>query len=114
MYQAAVIGCSIIVGMSMIVDPSGTVKLVVTVITTRGITWIVKKITASLNKDMSDIINFAGWSIAGVAMVKIVKNAKTGVEPALALIGKVGEAIGAVGTILNKVIDLADQVTFWN
>lgn len=114
MYQVAVIGCSIIVGLSVIVDPSGTLKLVTTVITVRGITWVIKKVIESVKKDYADIINLAGWSIAGIAMIKIVKNAKGGIDPLLATVGKVGEVVNGIGNIFDRILEIADKIAFWN
>jgi len=89
-----------VVLLAIIYDANGTVKLVATALSIRGTTWIVKKVTENINVDASKIIDFAGWSLAGISIVKIISN-----------------AMGSIGTVRESAVKLAeflDKITFWN
>ncbi len=88
-------------------DAQGTATLLVSTLSAGGITWITKKITERIDMDASLIISFAGWSIAGVSMVKIISNA-------LGSLGKVQLFFTNVSLALDKVVMLVDKITFWN
>lgn len=88
-------------------DANGTVRLAATALSVRGTTWIVKKVTENINIDAAQIIDFAGWSIAGVSMVKILGNA-------MGSIGKVQAFVGKTVTALDKIATIVDKITFWN
>ena len=103
----AAIGGIIILGMAITYDSTGTVKLVVAVISIRGVTWIVKKITQEISLDASQIIDFTGWSIAGISIVKIISNAMGSVD-------KVKDFFISISNFFAHVAEFADKVTFWN
>lgn len=107
MGSITVLGGALVIGMALIYDADGTIRLVTVALTVRGITWLVKKITAGISLDASQIIDFAGWSIAGVSIVKIVGNAMKSTEAVGAFVQKIGMAAG-------KVIEFADKIVFWN
>lgn len=109
-----VLGCGVVVGMAMIKDASGTVKLVSAIITVRGLTWLCHRMVASINKDNADIINFCGWSIVGGSVVKILINAKGGLQPVVDLCGRLGEVLSKVYGVLEKMDMYADKLIFWN
>lgn len=99
-----VIGCSILVGFALFNDPKGAVKVVVAVIMVRGIAWLCTKIT-SIDKNSSEIINFAGWSIAGVSIVGLIKLALKGLPEIIAGYTKIIDAVGyAIQWIDNLLI----------
>jgi hypothetical protein len=114
-------GVSIVVGISFIVDASGTLKLVINIITVRGVTWVIKRVIGSIDKNKSDLLNFTGWSIAGISMVGILKNAKIGIKP---IIEDIGETMDTLGKIKDSVkgfkgsldgfADWLEKITFWN
>ena len=79
--------------LSYLSDPSGTVYHVGNALTIRGLAWIATKATKGINKDASEIINFTGWSIAGISVVRIIFNARN--------------SVGYVAKLL-------DWLTFWN
>lgn len=108
------LGGTIIVGLAMIHNANGTVKLVVAVITVRGLTWLCQKITGSINKDASDMINFAGWSLAGISIVGIINYARLGVKPVTDVIGMGSKFVDSVGLFCDKIGRFVDGVTFWN
>jgi len=105
------LGGSIIVGLALLKDASGTVGLVKVVITVRGVTWICKKVSESLDRDKSQIIDYTGWSIAGVGIVKILGNAVKGVEPVMDGLVKISGSLGRLGMWVERVVD---GVVFWD
>lgn len=86
--------------LAFINDSTGTVYLLANTVSVRGITWIAKKITENINLDASQMIDFAGWSIAGVSIVKIISKA----------INSVDEVQG----FFISIAEYMDKVTFWN
>lgn len=100
----------IIVGtviLAIIHDASGTATLLASTVSIRGITWITKKVTEKINLDASQIIDFTGWSIAGVSIVKIISNA----------MGSVNTVAGffvSVSSGFEKIANFFDKITFWN
>jgi len=110
----AIIGGLIVVGLSYSQDSTSTVQLVITIVSIRGISWLAKKITESVNMDCSQIINFAGWSLAGISIVKLLLNAKMGIEPALEKLGVFNQGLVNVGGTLSNLAMIADKITFWN
>lgn len=114
MNTLVVLGCSLVVGVSYVVDSSGTVKLVVSAVTIRGITWIVKKVIESVDRNKAELINMTGWSIAGVSLVGLLLNCRKGIVP---IIRDMGEAIGTFEKIKEDLGEFAiwlEKVTFWN
>ena len=109
----AIIGGAIVIGLSLIQDGSGTVYLVGAIITIRGITWLCKKVTHTINEESSQIVNFTGWCLAGLPIVGILANAKKGLEPVMALGVSVGEVFDKVGSIIEKADQFADKMLFW-
>lgn len=103
--QIGFISCGLIIIMALIYDTDGTIKLVGAAVGVRGVTWLVKKITNNINFDASQIIDFAGWSIAGVSIVKIISNAMGSVVI-------IRNAFNKVGQFFDKVNVLIDKITF--
>lgn len=93
--------------LSLIYDAPETATLVARAASVRGVTWIATKTTESLNKDASQFIDFAGWSIAGISMVGIVANA-------FGSVNTVKSAFGSILIFLDKVALILDKITFWN
>jgi hypothetical protein len=112
MQQYIVLGSVVIVTLALIADPSGTVRLVVAVITVKGITFVVKKIVDSFSKDSGDYINFAGNCLAGISAVGIIKNAIRGVEPVMSVLGKVGSFIGGLGSTMDRIGEFIESLPF--
>jgi hypothetical protein len=97
-----VIGGCIVIGFALINDPKGAAKYVVAIITVRGVAWLCTKITA-INKDASEIINFAGWSLAGVSIVGLLKLAIKGLPEIIEGYTKAIETV-------NKAIEWIDHL----
>lgn len=95
------------VALAIIHDPSGTANLITIALSVRGVTWITKKVTENINRDASQIIDFAGWSIAGVSMVKIISNAIGSVNDVKAIFISISDGF-------TKVAEVLDKITFWN
>jgi hypothetical protein len=112
MGQYLVFGGVIIVTLGLISDASGTVKLVTAIITVKGLTFVVKKITDSFGKDKGDIINFVGNCIAGVSMVGLIKNAVNGVKPVVEVLGKVGSFVNGIGMGLDRLGEFIEGLPF--
>lgn len=101
------IGVGIISIMALIYDTDGTLKLIAAVISVRGVTWLVKKITSNINLDAAQIIDFAGWSIAGVSIVKIIGNA-------MGSVAIIQDTVNKVGAYFQKIAEFVDKVVFWS
>lgn len=93
--------------LALIQDSTGTIRLITATLSVRGVTWITKKITENISLDASQIIDFTGWSIAGVSIVKIISNAMGSVNEVNAFFVKMSVAFG-------KVASVVDKITFWN
>lgn len=74
--EVALIGGGIVLTLAGIEDFSKTIALTGSIITIRGGTFIAKKVVESINKGNSDLINLAGWALAGVPIVGILLLAK--------------------------------------
>jgi len=96
-----------ITGLALLYDPSGTAGHLATALSVRGLTWVVKKITENIDSGSSQLIDFAGWSIAGVSIVKIISNA-------MGSMGTVNVFFINVATAATKVAEVIDKITFWN
>ena len=101
------IGLGIVVGMALIHDADGTIQLVTVAVSVRGITWLVKKLTGSINLDAAQIIDFTGWSIAGVSCIGVIKNAMNSV-------GAIKAQMAQIGTAWGNVVEVIDKIVFWN
>jgi hypothetical protein len=112
MGQYIILGSVIIVTLGMIADANGTVKLVTAIITVKGFTFIVKKVTDSFGKDKGDIINFVGNCIAGISAIGLIKNAIEGVKPVSSVLGKVGVFINGVGGTLDRLSEFIEGLPF--
>jgi hypothetical protein len=86
--------------LSFINDATGTVYLVANAVSIRGITWIVKRVTQDISFDASKIIDFTGWSLAGISIVKIISKAL--------------DSVGEVEGFFVRLADYVDRITFWN
>lgn len=95
------------VALALLHDPGGTAKLVATASSVRGITWISKKVIEQISLDASQIIDFTGWSIAGVSIVKIIGNA-------MGSVNRVNEVFMNIGITFDKFAALIDKIIFWN
>ena len=96
-----------IILLALIYDSASTASLLVTAVTVRGIVWIAKKVTERINFDASQIIDFVGWSIAGVSIVKIISNA-------MASVGQVKDFFMGISNCIYKIAEIVDKITFWN
>jgi hypothetical protein len=109
-----VIGCGIVFGLAYVAYPDGTKYLLISVITIRGTTWLAKKIVSSINVDYGQIVNFAGWCLAGISIIGIIKNAMDGVEPVMSVFKKIGDGIEGIGIYMDKFAEVIEKITFWN
>jgi hypothetical protein len=110
----ALIGIAVVVGMALVKDASGTLRLVIIIVTSGGVTYILKNIVSKMDIQKAQLISFSGWCIMGTAMAGILKNSLFMVRPVMNFVGKVGETIGSVGMFLDKIMVFADKATFWN
>lgn len=104
--MATLLGAGIIVGLALVYDTDGTIKLVSIAIGIRGVTWLVKKVINGINLDAAQIIDFAGWSLAGISIVKIIGNAMGGM-------GIIKGTIDKIGVFIDKVEAIVDKIVFW-
>lgn len=111
---AIVVGGTIIV-LSLLVDPSGTITHVTIALTIKGAGWLCKKIVEGMNKDSAQIIDFTSWSLAGISIVQILKNAKAGTSIALKPFQDTATGFVAMGEGLSKLVNwLASWTNFGN
>ncbi len=105
--SVTIISGVVICVLSYAYDPSGTLKLISVVVSIRGVSWLAKKITHSMNPDSAQIIDFAGWSMAGLGIVGIIKNAMRSMN-------SVSDFFNGTASFFGKVAWLFDKITFWN
>lgn len=96
----------VVVGMALMHDAHQTVQLVTAVVTVRGITWLVTRIS-NINKTASEMIDFTGWSLAGIFGVGLIKLAIVGIPEVL-------EKYAHIVDGFNKFAAWVDKITFWN
>lgn len=101
------IGVGIVVGMALIYDTSGTLKLVSVAAGTIGATWIVKKTISSISPNASQVIDLAGWSIAGLSLIGITRNAMRSVA-------EIQMVVSQIGLAFSKISEFVDKIVFWN
>lgn len=118
MFFATLSGCAIVLILALDTDASGTMHMVVAVITIRGVTWVVKKITETINKETSQLIDFAGWSIAGISCVGIIKNALKGVKDVMSFFDNIKNRFNKIENTLDNfdkdIEGFFDKIFFWN
>jgi hypothetical protein len=96
-----IVGGCIVVGLALLNEPNTAIKLVTSAITIRGGAWLCTKIT-TIDKNASDIINFTGWSLAGIPIVGILKLATRGLPELLQRWAEIEGKIESVGTWINN------------
>lgn len=112
MGQYVVLGSVVIVTLAMIANVAGTIHLITMVITVKGITFIVRNIVNSFDKEKGDIVNFYGNCIAGISAIGLVKNALKGVELVISVLGKVGVFINQLGGTMDRVSEFIESLPF--
>jgi hypothetical protein len=108
-----ILGSVVIVTLALISDFNGTVSLVTMIITVKGITFVVRKIVDSFNREHGEIINFVGNCIAGISAIGLIKNAIEGIKPVTSVLGKVGVFINGLGNTMDKVSEFIENVVPW-
>lgn len=94
------VGCGTVVLLAVATDSKAAIQLISIVVTVRGVTFLAKKVTQTINKDCADLIDFAGWSFAGISGIKLLKLAYAQVSPVVAN--------------MQKFADFIDKLTPWN
>lgn len=98
-----VVGGCVVIGLALLNDPGSTVKLITSIITVRGGAWLCTKVT-TINKDASEMINFAGWSLAGVSIVKLLKLSVKGLPEIVAKWTEIENNFRSVGEWIENLI----------
>jgi hypothetical protein len=98
----AIIGCLIVVGLALLTDVSQTIRLLTVILTVRGLTFLIVKIVDAVHPDISKIINFAGWCLAGLSIVPIIKLATGGFTEIAASFQKIEDGINNIGTFFEN------------
>lgn len=63
MGHITLIGGCLVFAFAVTTDAKKTIALVTAIISIRGITYIVQKVTASVNIDNSKLIDMTGWAL---------------------------------------------------
>lgn len=118
MFFITLSGCAIVLVLALDTDPNGTLRMVIAIITVRGVTWVVKKITETINKEASQLIDFTGWSIAGISCVGIIKNALKGVKDILDWLDKINLGLKKIEDKVEgfdkDIENFMGRIFFWN
>lgn len=110
----AVFGGLVVVGVGFLGNASGTGACLVTIITIRGVAFLVRKMTWSLSKEMADILDFTAWCACAVPFVSIIKNAQIGLVPINNFFASINVFFDNVTSNIDKVSQLVNKITFWN
>lgn len=102
-------GC-VFIALALVADAKGTVNAVTIILTVRGVTFICKKMTQTLNRDAADIINFAGWGIAGISIVKLIRLAINGFSPVADFFIQITDSISKVSDSINKAGEFIEKI----
>lgn len=110
----SVFGATVVVGMAFLGDPHSTGTYLVTIITIRGVSFLLRKITWNLSNDMADILDFTTWCLCAVPIVSIIKNSQVGIQPLINFFGNVDNFFTNAGDKFNQFAQFVDKLTFWN
>jgi uncharacterized protein YoxC len=110
MLQVTIICGVIIITLALLADSSATVTCVTTIITIRGISWVMKKITQNVNKDCSEIIDFTGWTIAGISIVRLLKLSLRGLQPVIDTCQDIGNSIQSIGQWMQNAQEYLNNI----
>jgi hypothetical protein len=112
MGQYVVLGSVVIITLALIADASGTVSLIIAVVSVKGITFVVKKIVDSFNRENGDMINFVGNCLAGISAIGLIKNAIRGVKPVSDVLGKIGGFVNGLGNTMDRIGEFIEGLPF--
>jgi hypothetical protein len=107
MNSIGVVICGTTIVLAYVADPTQAINLLKTGSFTCGLTFIVSKITDTRDGKASDFINMAGYSLAGVAELKLLYLAGQAFKPWL-------DACNGISSFFGKLGDVIDKITFWN
>lgn len=106
----AVFGGLAVVGIGFLGNAYGTGTCLVTIITIRGVAFLVRKMTWSLSKEMADILDFTAWCACAVPFVSIIKNAQLGLAPVTTVFTGINSACSGIASFFSGVINNIDKL----
>lgn len=104
---------AIVLTFALTSDASKTITFVTAIITIRGVTWLTQKITATMNKDNGQMIDFAGWCASGIFIVGLLVLAKQGIAPFFDSWHKISSEIAMIGDKVNGFTDWLNSVSIF-
>lgn len=110
----SVFGAIVIIGVGFLGNASSTGTCLITIITVRGVSFLLRKMTWSLSKDMADILDFTAWCVCAIPAVTVIKNAQLGLVPINNFFVSVNAFFSSIGDKFEKISLLIEKLTFWN
>lgn len=104
-----IIVISIIIIGAFFNDSGGTVKLIVAIISIRGVSWLTQQITSALKKDYGEIINFAGWALVAIPAIALIKTALIGLPEILSKFEYIFSGISNVLLWIDNIVEKIDK-----
>jgi len=97
------IGGGVVLGLAFITNPIEMIRLSTAIISTRGMTFLAKKMTQTMNKDSADMIDFAGWCLTGVPLIALLKLSTAGITQVADSFDKTAQTIGKIALWVEKI-----------
>lgn len=107
MNSIGIVVCGTTIVLAYVADPISASQLLKTGVYTTGLTFVISKVTATRDGSASDFINVAGYSLAGIAGLKLLYLAVSSFDPMF-------NAIDKIVLACNKISIFLDKITFWN
>lgn len=110
----AVFGAAVVIGIGFLGNAQGTGACLIAIITTRGVSFLLRKMTWSLSKEMADLLDFTAWCVCAIPAVSIIKNAQAGLQPISNFFASVNNFFVSMSNNFDKLAQFIDKLTFWN
>lgn len=108
------IGGAVILGCALLSDAPQSIKLCTTTITIFGVKFLAEKLTATMNKNQSQIINLAGWSLMAIPLVGLIKLSMGGVHEVSSSVDKIKGEFTSIGTWIGNIAENVNPLHWFN